>query len=114
MLNPSIKNKRLRIELTRVPFETVWVDGSDKILVTEHNLTIFVTDLYPFRCPQIEINGDKEEVFVQTFQKENNVVFTMEDRLFDRWVPSFGVYEIVQEHVRLLNRMDELTVHMVV
>jgi ubiquitin-protein ligase len=92
----------------------VWEDGSDKIFVPDYNLTILVNDIYPFRCPSIEINGEKEDVFIKTFEKENNVNFTMEDRLFDRWVPSLGVYEIVEEHIRLLRRMEELAVHMVV
>jgi len=102
----SIKDKRLRREIERLPFEVVWDDGDNVIYVPEHSLTITVCDWYPFRFPIVQIGGVSQEEFVKNFETTHGVAVDLSNTYTSRWCPVFGLKEVVDDYLKLAGRME--------
>jgi len=104
----SIKDKRLRRELRRLDFETKWTEGENVVLVPEFNLAVHVTDLYPFRCPVVEIDGLPEKEYVAKFEETTGATLPILNTYASSWCPVFGVRELVKDYVMLKDHMDRI------
>ena len=87
----SIKDKRLRRELPRLNYETKWEEGENVVQVPEYNIAVQVTDLYPFRCPTLEIDGLSEKDYVAKFEEMTGVTMPVMNTYASSWCPVFGV-----------------------
>lgn len=102
----SIKDKRLRRELPRLNYETKWEEGENVVQVPEYNIAVQVTDLYPFRCPTLEIDGLSEKDYVAKFEEMTGVTMPVMNTYASSWCPVFGVDEIVKDYLMLKDHMD--------
>jgi hypothetical protein len=93
---PSIKDKRLRKEVPLLPYETIWMDGSNELLVPKYCMKISVTPWYPFRYPSMTIDNIPEAEYILQLQKNVD-----EKRITEVWCPSYGIREFVDNFLRL-------------
>jgi hypothetical protein len=93
---PSIKNKRLRKEIPLLPYEVQWKDGDDHLFIPQYNMTITVTDWYPFQYPTMKIDGIDEKMYAEQIGRAPT-----RRRITKEWCPSYGIREFVDDFLHL-------------